>query len=64
MEKLLLCRNCSFFLGVAKNFGKSLKQNISLYYCIISYYYQKRGINDESCFSARAGKIDLLLRDI
>ena len=32
----------TLFLRVAKNYDKNLKQNISLYYCTISYYFQKQ----------------------
>ena len=33
---------CNLFTSAKKNFGKTLKQNISLYYCTISYDFQKQ----------------------
>ena len=57
-KKVLLYWNYTLFLRVAKNYDKNLKQNISLYYCTISYYFQKQVWNKwQSCFSAWAGKI-------
>ena len=32
----------NFFMSGKKNFGKALKQNISLYYCFILYDFQKQ----------------------
>ena len=39
IEKILLYQNYAIFLQVAK---KLWKQNISLYYCTISYDFQKQ----------------------
>ena len=33
---------CNVFTSGTKNFGKTLKQNISSYYCTISYDFQKQ----------------------
>ena len=33
---------CNLFAGGKKNFGKTLKQNIILYYCTVSYDFQKQ----------------------
>ena len=33
---------CNLFVSGKKNFRKTLKQNISLYYCTVSYDFQKQ----------------------
>ena len=38
-EKVLLYQKFTLFVGET---GKNLKQNVSLYYCTISYYFQKQ----------------------